>query len=105
MFESYQEEEKIIKKIQNGEDLPGLTDMQQAEMNGLYTALKEIDNEYEDRDPDGEDVEDTWQKLKFEAGREALQDAYDRIVGEAHNLYIYFLESNGEDEEAEDAAD
>lgn len=48
MFESYQEEEKIIKKIQNGEDLPGLTDMQQAEMNGLYIALKELDNEYEE---------------------------------------------------------
>lgn len=85
------------RRLVHCEELPGLTENQQARMNGIGIALREIRREIEDRDPEGPEVETTVEKIRHEISREALEDVSDRIMEAAHNIYAQFMEINEED--------
>lgn len=85
------------RRLVNCEELPGLTENQQARMNGIGIALREIRREIEDRDPEGPEVETTIEKIQHEMAREALEDVSERIMEAAHNIYAQFMEINEED--------
>lgn len=102
MFDSLHEEEKICDMIAAGEELPGITDHQQAVMDGFYGAIKEVKAEYDDRDPHGEDVDTLCQQIRHEIAQEALRDVYERIVLAAQQFYNYCVtEENSYNEEYE----